>query len=462
MTSEEYAAPGLENGGPKIRLGIMMFLQYAIWGIWLPWLGLYLVASTDDGGLGFTMGEMGWIVGVAGASGALVAPFIAGQIADRFLNAEIALGLLLAAGGVVNIGLAFVTEFWAFLILSIAYSVCYMPTISLTNTICFANLRDPETAFPRVRVWGTIGWIVAGAFFGLLYLQKDVMLSWKPWFFVGTPKDNQNSLIPNALLASGVITFLYAIYAFVGLPRTRPKKSVSHPLAFLEAFGLLRFRGVFIITVAALLISMTHTIYFMRTNVWLESIGFQKENIGALMSIGQIVEIFILAVLGFCLRGLGYRWVITLGAIAYLLRFSLFAWATTVNMNLAYIGIALHGFCFAFFFAAAFMFIDRAAPKDARHSAQTCFGIALLGVGPILAGPFNSWLSSVGAKSSDGLGSITVWWRGVLESLGIQFSNSELNWAPIWWTVAAIAAIAAILLLIAFTDDSRKSSIETD
>ena len=346
MTSDAQIAPGLENGGPKIRLGIMMFLQYAVWGIWLPVLAIYLMAKTDSGGLGFTGAEVGWILGVAAASGALVAPFIAGQVADRFMNAEIALGLLLAAGGVVNIGLAYVTDFVPFLILAVAYSICYMPTIALTNSICFANLRDPDTAFPRVRVWGTVGWIVASAFFGLLYLQKDISLSWKPWFFVGDPKDNATALIPNALLVSGVISLLYAVYAMVGLPRTKPKKSVAHPLAFLEAFALLRFRGVFILTIAALLISMIHNVYFFRTGPWLESIGFAKANIAAVMSVGQIVEIFILAVLGYCLRGIGYRWIITLGAIAYFLRFAVFAWATTSNMNLAYLGIALHGFCF--------------------------------------------------------------------------------------------------------------------
>jgi MFS family permease len=321
---------------------------------------------------------------------------------------------------------------------------------------------------------------VASAFFGLLYLQKDIALSWKPWFFVGDPKDNATALIPNALLVSGVISLLYAVYAMVGLPRTKPKKSVAHPLAFLEAFALLRFRGVFILTIAALLISMIHNVYFVRTGPWLEAIGFAKANIAAVMSVGQIVEIFILAVLGYCLRGIGYRWIITLGAIAYFLRFAVFAWATTSNMNLAYLGIALHGFCFAFFFAAAFMFIDRAAPKDSRHSAQTAFGIAILGIGPILSGFFNGWLDDVGSSPNilpDGtfrgidiagldisyawLAPVTNWWQGVLSSLGIEFSNSDVNYQAIWWTLAIVGAIASILVLILFTDDSNKSSRES-
>jgi hypothetical protein len=144
-------------------------------------------------------------------------------------------------------------------------------------------------------------------------------------------------------------------------------------------------------------------------------------------------------------------------------------------MNLAYLGIALHGFCFAFFFAAAFMFIDRAAPKDARHSAQTVFGIAILGIGPILSGFFNGWLDDVGSSPkvlSDGtlegidisyawLLPVTNWWQGVLGNFGIEFSNSGVNYQAIWWTLAIVAAIASIIVLILFTDDSRKSSRES-
>ena len=219
MTTATAATP--LDGGPKIRLGIMMFLQYAVWGVWLPVLAIYLMASKGDGGLGFSVGDVGWILGVAAASGALTAPFIAGQIADRFLNAEIALGALLLIGGVFNIGLAYVTDFTPFLLLSVAYSICYMPTIALTNSICFANLTDPDTAFPRVRVWGTIGWIVASTLFGLLYLNTNISLTWMPWFFQGDPKPEATTLIANALIFSGIISMAYGLYAMIALPRTR-------------------------------------------------------------------------------------------------------------------------------------------------------------------------------------------------------------------------------------------------
>ena len=465
MTTADGTTQLSDNGGPKIRLGIMMFLQYAVWGVWLPVLAIYLMATVDDGGLGFSGADVGWILGVAAASGAITAPFIAGQIADRFMNAEIALGILLMIGGLLNIGLAYVTDFFPFMLLSIGYSICYMPTIALTNSICFANLSDPENAFPRVRVWGTIGWIVASTLFGLLYLQSNISLTWMPWFFEGSPKPNGTALIANSLIVSGVISLVYGVYSMLFLPRTRPTRSSKHPLAFLEAFSLLKYRGVFVLTLAALLISMIHNVYFVRTGPWLESIGFAKGEVGAVMSVGQIVEIFVLAVLGWFLKGIGFRLVITLGAIAYFLRFADFAWATSGPKELAFIGIALHGFCFAFFFAAAFIFIDRAAPKEARHSAQTAFGIAILGVGPILSGFFNGWLDQVGSATNSEsefavteLGSLAMRWRSTLEGMGVPFFEDGISYQAIWWTLAIVGALSAVIVVVAFTDDSDKSS----
>ena len=168
----------------------------------------------------------------------------------------------------------------------------------------------------------------------------------------------------------------------------------------------------------------------------------------------------VLIILGFALKGLGFRWVITLGAIAYFLRFADFAWTTPETKNLAFIGIALHGFCFAFFFAAAFLYIDRAAPKDARHSAQTAFGIAILGIGPILSGFFNGWLDGVGGagESMSESGWITLQWREILSTVGVEFAQETTNYSAIWWTLAIVGAFAALLMCIAFTDDSDRSS----
>ena len=138
-----------------------MFLQYAVWGVWLPVLATYLQSPSLEGGLGFTSGQVGWIIGVAASMGAIFAPFIAGQFADRYFPTEKFLALLLFFGGIVKIILSFQTSFTAWLFISVLYSILYMPTLSLTNSMAFAHLRDPDNEWPRIRVMGTLGWISA-------------------------------------------------------------------------------------------------------------------------------------------------------------------------------------------------------------------------------------------------------------------------------------------------------------
>ncbi len=160
----------------------MMFLQYAVWGVWLPVLATYLQSPVAEGGLGFTSGQVGWILGLAGSIGAVSAPFIAGQIADRYFSTEKFLAVLLILGGIVKIITAFQVSFSAWLLLSILYSVLYHATLSLTNSMAFAHLDDPDREWPGVRVLGTIGWIAASWIFPMLWLQSDLQLQALPPF----------------------------------------------------------------------------------------------------------------------------------------------------------------------------------------------------------------------------------------------------------------------------------------
>ncbi len=421
----------------------MMVLQYAVWGVWLPVLGGYLGSPQAAGGLGFTGAQIGMILGTAGACGAILAPLIAGQVADRMMNAEKALGMLLLLGAVINWLLAGATSYESFLILSIFYSVLYMPTLSLSNSIAMTNLSNPTTDFPRVRVWGTVGWIVASAAFPLLWLQDQLHLTLVPWFVVGVEKANATSLAPDALRVSAVVSFLYAAYAFWLLPRTPPKGNAPHPLAFLQAFALLKSRAVWVLTLAAVVISMIHNIYFIRTASWLETVGFTKANAPAAMTVGQMVEMGTLAMLGFFIARLGHKRVLVIGACAYCLRFACFALATGPSM--AYAGIALHGFCYAFFFACAFLFIDREAPADARHSTQTAFGIAILGCGPILVGVYNGFLDGVSSAGATGVASM---WQRVLMGCGVHIPATGSSWPAVWWTEAAIGGAVCVWLMV--------------
>lgn len=384
-----------------IPLSVMMFLQYAVWGVWLPYLANYLGAPVEGGGLGFTQGQIGWILGLAGASGALTAPFIAGQVADRYLNAERALALLLLLGGVVIFVNASSREYSVFLTLAIAYSVLYMPTLSLTNSIAFSNLSDPEKLFPPVRLWGTIGWIAASNAFTMI------------WLATGDETVN-TARIADALRVSGVLSVGYAVFALFVLPKTPPKPA-GNPLAFVEAFGLLRKWGFLLVTLVALPIAMIHQAYFFRVGPFYQNgVGLDLRFLGPVLSIGQVSEIFFLAILGLLIKRIGYRGVLMLGTAAYLLRFAIFATAglgTPAYLLIA--ANALHGLCYGCFFAAAFLYVEKLAPTHVRHSAQTVFGIVILGVGPILAGFYNqsvdAWAVALGIPEGFGRGFTGFW-----------------------------------------------------
>lgn len=415
------------NGFVRTRLGFMMFLQYAVWGVWLPYLANYLTAAKDVGGLGFTNSQVGWILGLAGSIGAVSAPFLAGQIADRFLNAEKYLGLLLIVGGALKFSTYYIHDFRTFLIVSVLYSVAYMPTLALTNSIAFAHLKNPERDFPPVRTWGTIGWIVASNAFPLLWLQTQLHGTALPPFVAGVEKANATALIGDCLRVAGGISVLYGLWALVFLPRTPPTRSVESPLAFAKAFSLLKHPGFLVVTLAALPISMVHQVYFIRTAPFLSHIGFSQAHIGPVMSIGQFAEIGVLAVLGMFLAKLGYKRVLTIGAMAFATRYALFAiFSDPGQQSMWAVGSAmvLHGLCYGCFFAGAYVYVDRVASADIRHSAQTVFGIIILGFGPVLAGLYNEWLD--------------------------RFSAAGTAWDKIWWVQAAIAAACGLLVLAAF------------
>lgn len=357
------------------RLSVMMLLQYAVWGMWLQYVAVYLNAAVDQGGLGFSQTQISWILGLAASIGAVSAPFIAGQVADRIMNAERALAALLLLGGAANIVLAKTTTFWPFLGVSIVYSVLYMPTLSLTNSICFQNLSAPEKQFPPIRLWGTIGWIAASLGFSR--------------FWLNTPDATENTRrIADALVASGVLSLLYGVYAFVALPKTPPQPSSRHPLAFLEAFALLKNPAFLVVTLVALPIAMIHQVYFIRGGIFFtQAVGVAEKNLGYVFGIGQASEIFFLLVLGHILKKTGYKGVLMLGCLAYAVRFGIFAigephWFVVASQ-------VLHGLCYGCFFAGSFLLVEKIAGESIRHSAQTVFGIIILGLGPILAGVYN-------------------------------------------------------------------------
>jgi nucleoside transporter len=391
----------------------------------------YLSAAPADGGLGFTGGQIGMILGLAGSIGAIAAPFIAGQVADRYFSAERFLAGLLLVGGVIKWVTASQTSYSAWLVLSIVYSVVYMPTLALSNSIAFANLDHPESGFPKVRVWGTIGWIAVSWIFPMLYLQTDLQFGLMPPFLTGAEVAGVTGRLADSLRFSALISWGYAAYCLL-LPHTPPKKGDVPSLAFARAFGLLRERPFAVLVAVSLPISVIHQVYFLQTAPFLSDLGLLDSQIGPAMTIGQFSEILVMAGLGYLLSRFGFRTVITTGAFAYFVRYLIWSFPEALPVPLLVASQALHGVCYACFFASAYIYTNRVAPPDVRHSAQTVFGILILGGGPVLGGMLSGWLQA----------------RYTLLDGSVDFGS-------IWRALALLGFMSAVAFVTLFRDPRR-------
>ena len=414
------------------RLGTMMFLQYALWGAWLPVTARYLSAGVAEGGLGFSGSEIGMILGLAGSIGAVAAPFIAGQIADRYFSTERILAALVIIGGVVKWITAYQTDYSAWLVLSIIYSVVYKPTLALSNSITFAHMKDPDSDFPKIRVWGTIGWIAASWAFPMIWLQTDLNFQWMHPVIVGPEVANVTSRLADALIFSGVISVTYGLFCFM-LPNTPPKKDAVEKLAFKKAFELFNQTSFSILVVASLTVSIIHQIYFLQTGPFLSSIGLKDSQIGPAMTVGQFAEIVAMAYLGFFLKRFGFRKVIFLGVLAYAARYAVFG-TVTLPIWIMVVSQAFHGICYAFFFAGAYIYVDKIADEDVRHSAQTVFGMIILGGGPVIGG----------------------WRSGYLQETFTQ--AGIFDYSPFWYTLSAVGFITALFFGVMFREQVEEKA----
>lgn len=422
-------------GFVKSRLGVMMFLQYAIWGVWLPILSRLLGTAVEDGGLGFSDGQIGTLFGFAASIGAITAPFICG-LADRHFSAQRFLAVLLVLGGIVKYITAQQTEYTAWLYLSILYSILYMPTISLTNSICFANIKDTENEFPRIRFWGTIGWIAASWIFPWVFLQHDLQFQALPPFLAGEEYADATSRLAIALQVSGIVSILYAGFAMM-LPNTPPKKDKVESIAFVKAFALLKRPSILWLVLASLPIAVVHQIYFLKAGPYLvEVIGLKDSTIGPAMTVGQVAELAVIAFLGVFIKRLGFRTTLAIGCMGYVLRYAIWGAiamgddVSSFGVTLAILSQGLHGFCFACFFAAAYIYIDHIAEADIRVSAQAVFGVIILGIGPVFSGPAMVLLAN---SFGDGI--------------------SVTNYAGMWFSLSALSLVTTIALFALFRDE---------
>jgi nucleoside transporter len=387
----------------RIKLSVMMFLEFFIWGAWFE-LGFDYIPK-----LGFNGDWQLPLIFGAFNVGALVALFFSTQFADRKFAAEKFLAVSHLIGGAAILGLFFIrpnpaepievnAAFWPFFGLMLLHSIFYVPTISITNSIAFANLSDPTREFGPVRVWGTIGWIAASwPFIFLLVNWAAVPALGSVGIFdwlgtalgtslVGEPAMAMKRYI---FLLAALASFLLAAYSLV-LPHTPPRPAAGgDSLAWLKAMRYLKRPFIAVLFLVTFIDAAVHQSFFFWTFTFLGpkadggAVGIPANWVGPVMKIGQIAEILTMLGLGYVLKTFGWRITMIVGVLGHAARFAVFAFypepwaAVTVN--------ALHGICYAFFFATVYIFVDEYFPKDVRASAQGLFNVLILGIGPFVA-----------------------------------------------------------------------------
>ncbi|MBC7367118.1 MAG: MFS transporter [Undibacterium sp.] len=387
---------------PKGRLFFMMVLEFFIWGAWLPLIFGYLPS------LGFSPGQQSLILNAFPVA-SIVGMFFSNQWADRKFNPEKFLAFSHLVGGLAILGCGFTKDFLPFFSLMLVHCLLYVPTISITNSIAFANMKNPEKEFGLVRVGGTIGWILAAWPFTFIFVNWAAVDAAHPAGLVDwVGKALANPLTGDAAKAATKWTFIVAGIASLALaafsltlPRTAnkpaPAAGTADNLAWLSALKLLKQPFVLVLWLVTLVDSFVHNCYFSWTGTFLGTakadggVGIASNWIAPIMSIGQVAEILTMFVLGTTLKKFGWRTTMIVGILGHAARFAVYAFYPQSATAIILIQV-LHGVCYAFFFATVYIFVDAYFPKDIRASAQGLFNLQILGMGALLAFSICPWL----------------------------------------------------------------------
>ena len=356
------------NSGITTRLSVMMFLQFFIWGGWFVTLGTFLGNNINatDGQIAQAFSTQSW--------GAIIAPFIIGLIADRYFNAEKILGLLHLAGAVLMYLMAETTEFEVFYPYVLGYMVLYMPTLALVNSVAFRTMTDPSKQFSRIRVWGTIGWVLAG-------LVISFVFSW----------DSQEAIaegmLKNTFLMTAIASAILGVFSFT-LPKTPPRVEKGEKITLKEILGLdalrlLTNKNFAVFFFSSVLICIPLAFYYQNANPFLAEIGVSNPT--GKMTIGQISEVLFMLLLPIFLKKYGIKKTLLFGMLAWALRYVLFAFGNSDELVFMLItGIALHGICYDFFFVSGQIYTDSKAGEKFKSSAQGLITLATYGVGMLI------------------------------------------------------------------------------
>ena len=381
------------------KLSLMMLLEYFIWGSWYVTMSTYM--STFLNSSGIQIGAAYSALAIA----TMISPFFVGLVADRFFSAQRIMGVLHIIGAALLYTATQIDSNSTFYWVILLYSLCYMPTIALSNSIAFSQMTDPGKQFPWIRVFGTVGWILAGLFITKVSIENTFVMA------------------AMASLALGLFSFM--------LPDTPPKGKTSSASASsalgVEAFVLFRNKPYLVFFIAAILVCIPLSFYYGFANLFLTQAGM--ENATGKMTLGQVSEaVFILAI-PFLFNSIGVKKMIIIGMIAWFLRYVCFAHGDVDSgLWMLYAGIVLHGICYDFFFVTGYMYTEKKAGPQIKNAAQGLFTFATYGLGMFIG----TWVSGFVADyySTDG----------------------AYDWTSIWYVPAGIAVVVLIYFLIFFNE----------
>ncbi len=390
----------------RVRLSGMMFLEYFVWGAWFVTMGTYLGQT-----LKFSGTQIGLAYG-ATALAAMISPFFVGMIADRFMATEKALAILHLLGGLLMYAASRAVTFGAFYPLLVAYALCYMPTLALTNSLSFDHMKEPAREFPAVRALGTIGWIVAGLLVGGLHIEPSV--------------------VPLEIAAGASIVL--GLYSFL-LPHTPPHTAgraiTIKDIVGLDALKLMADRSFATFIIGSFLLCIPLQFYYAFTNLFLNEIGLPEP--ASKMSFGQMSELGFMLLLPLLLVRLGVKRILLIGMAAWALRYAFFAYGNVGALAwMLYLGILLHGVCYDFFFVTGQIYVDQKAAIEVRASAQGMLAFITQGAGLYIGGLLSGFV------------------------VDAFTTNGHHDWHTIWLIPAGLATVILVAFAALFRQAPRR------
>jgi nucleoside transporter len=407
-----------------LRLSVMMFLEFFVWGAWFVTLGTHLGEE-----LRFSGSQIGYTY-LMNNIAAIISPFFVGMIADRYFASQKLMGLLHLVGGGLMFWSAGLTTFGPLLFGLLLYNLTYMPTLALVNAISFRQMDTPEQQFPKVRVWGTVGWIIAGLVISFILTKS---------YGDGV----ERTAVP--LKMAAIASIILGLYSFT-LPSTPPqnagKKISAGEVLGLKALRLMKQKSFFIFVLCSLLISIPLAFYYSFTNLYLNDLGMQ--GVAAKQSLGQMSEVGFMILMPVFFARLGVKKMLLVGMLAWVVRYAFFATGNLGPLQwMLYAGILLHGVCYDFFFVTGQIYVDKKASRDVRASAQGFITLVTYGVGLGLGTVIAGYLVEAFTKTS-------------------AAGRPVYDWKAIWWIPAVFAAAVALFFALTFNDRKAEQAAQAD